>query len=215
MELQLEPKPGAIFLFLFSISKERAVVNSNFPAGRGKGNFLCLWKNGTPWPPEDSSSQEHLFALIEASPNGVLGIRRLLFKWPTVLQYLFPTCLMATIAWECSSRGKLFRGPDTAELTAANAHPGAGLHPAAWAKKCLFLSTVYQAQPKFLRKGRQVIFHPHTSMLQNQVVSFTFCLLSLSFWGFPFLVVLNSCHMLKMRIGKLISPTRELLKSRR
>lgn len=36
------------FYFSFSISKEKAVVNSNFPAGRGKGNFLCVWKNGTP-----------------------------------------------------------------------------------------------------------------------------------------------------------------------
>lgn len=32
-----------IFISLFSISKEKAVVNSNFPAGRGKGElFMCV-----------------------------------------------------------------------------------------------------------------------------------------------------------------------------
>lgn len=135
MEIQSEPKPGAIFLFLFSISKEKAVVNSNFPAGRGKGHFSCVWKNGTPQPPEDSFSQEHLFAPIEASPNWVPGTRSLLFKCPTVLQYSFPTCPMAVIAWECSSQGRLFLGPDTAELTAANVHPDSGLNSVAWVEK--------------------------------------------------------------------------------
>lgn len=120
------------FYFSFSISKGKAAANSNFPAGTGKENFLCVWKNGTPPQPyEDSSSQEHLFAPIDACPNRVLGIRRLLFKWPTLLQYSFPTCLTATIAWECSSQGKLFLGPDTAELTAANVRPESGQHPVA------------------------------------------------------------------------------------
>lgn len=35
---------------------------------------------------------------------------------------------MAVIAWECSSQGKLFLGPDMAELTAANVHPESGLN---------------------------------------------------------------------------------------
>lgn len=38
---------------------------------------------------------------------------------------------MAVIAWECSSQGKLFLGPDMAELTAANVHPESGLNPVA------------------------------------------------------------------------------------
>lgn len=114
------------FLFLFSISKGKVVVNSNFPAGRGKGHFFCVWKNGTPQPPEDSSSQEHLFAPIEASPNRVLGIGSWLCKCPAALQYSFPTCPMAATAWECSSQGKLFLGPDMAEPTAANVHPEPG-----------------------------------------------------------------------------------------
>lgn len=36
------------FYFAFPISKEKAVVNSNFPAGRRKGDFLYVWKNGAP-----------------------------------------------------------------------------------------------------------------------------------------------------------------------
>lgn len=131
MEIQSKPKPGAIFLFLFFHFKRKPVVNSNFPADRGKGNFSCVWKNGTHQPPENSFSQEHLFAPIEACPNWVLGIGSLLFKCPTILQYLFPTCLLAMIAWECSSQGKLFLGPDMAELTAANVHPETGLDPVA------------------------------------------------------------------------------------
>lgn len=123
------------FYFSFSISKEKAVVNSNFPAGRGMGDFLMCERMVPPQPPEDSSSQEHLFAPIEASPNWVLGIRSLLFKCPTILQYLFPTCLMAVIAWECSSQGKLFLGPVMAEPRAANAHPESGLGPVAWELK--------------------------------------------------------------------------------
>lgn len=71
-------------------------------------------------PPEDSSSQEHLFAPTEACPNGVLGMRSLLFKCATILQYLFPTCFMAVTGWECSSWGKLFLGRDIV----ANVHPG-------------------------------------------------------------------------------------------
>lgn len=110
------------FLFLFSISKGKAVVNSDFPAGRGKGHFLCVSKNGTPGPPEDSSSQEHLFAPFEASPTRVLGIGSSLCKCPAALQYSFPTCPMAATAWECSSQGKLFLGPDMAEPKAANVH---------------------------------------------------------------------------------------------
>lgn len=110
------------FYFSFSISKEKAVINSNFPAGRRKEHFLCMWKNGTPWSPEESSSQEHLCAPTEACPNWVLGIRSLLCKCPTILQYLFPTYLMAMIAWEGSSPGKLLLGLDTAMLTAANVH---------------------------------------------------------------------------------------------
>lgn len=52
---------------------------------------------------------------------------------------------MAVIAWECSSQGKLFLGPDTAELTAANVHPESGLGPVALElKKHLFFS-VHQA----------------------------------------------------------------------
>lgn len=37
---------------------------------------------------------------------------------------------MAVIAWECSSQGKLFLGPDMAE-PAANIHPESGLDPVA------------------------------------------------------------------------------------
>lgn len=132
------------FYFSFSISKEKAVVNSNFPAGRGMGDFLVCERMAPPQPPEDSSSQEHLLAPIEASPNWVLGIRSLLFKCSTILQYLFPTCLMAVIAWECSSQGKLFLGPVMAEPRAANAHPESGLGPVAWELKMplLFLPSL-------------------------------------------------------------------------
>lgn len=123
------------FLFLFSISKGKAVVNSDFPAGRGKGHFLCVWKNGTPRPAEDSFSQEHLFAPIEASPTRVLGIGSSLCKCPAALQYSFPTCPMAATAWECSSQGKLFLGPDMAEPKAANVHPEPGPGSVARVKK--------------------------------------------------------------------------------
>lgn len=92
---------------------------------------MCVKEWHPPQPPDDSSSQEHLFAPIEASPNWVLGIRSLRFKCPTVLQYLFPTCLMAVIAWECSSQGRLFLGPGMAELTAVHVHPESGLGPVA------------------------------------------------------------------------------------
>ena len=65
---------------------------------------------------------------------------------------------MAMIAWECSSQGKLFLGPDMAELTAANVHLESGLNPVApelKKKKSLFFSfSVYQPQQKFLRSGR-------------------------------------------------------------
>lgn len=150
MEIQSEPKPGAMFLFLFSISKGKAVVNSDFPAGRGKGHFLCVWKNGIPQPPEDSSSQEHLFAPIEASPNRIPGTGSSLCTCPAALQYSFPTCPVAAAAGECFSQGKLCLGPDMAEPTAANVHPEPGPGSVAEFKKkkkkpLLYLPTVHQA----------------------------------------------------------------------
>lgn len=48
---------------------------------------------------------------------------------------------MAVIAWECSSQGKLFLGPETAEPMAANVYPESGRGPVAREfKKCLFFS---------------------------------------------------------------------------
>lgn len=96
-------------------------------------------------PSKDSSSQEHLFAPIEAGPNWVPGIRSELSKCPTILQYLFPTCLMAMMTWECSSQGKLFLGPDMAQLTTANVHPESSLDPVAPEYKNAPSLSVYQA----------------------------------------------------------------------
>lgn len=123
------------FFLLFSISKGRAVVNSPFPAGRGKGHFSCVWENGTPPPPEDGSSQEHLFAPIEASPTRILGIGGSRCGRPAALQYSFPTCPAAATAGERSGQGTLFLGPVMAQPAAANVHPEPGPGSAARVKK--------------------------------------------------------------------------------
>lgn len=116
------------FYFYFPISKARAVFNSIFSA-EGKGNFH-VWKNGTP---------SHLRTRLPSN-TCLLQLKPVqtespdlepLFKCSTILQYLFPTCLTAMIAWECSSQGKLCLGPDMAQLTVANAHSESHLAPEA------------------------------------------------------------------------------------
>lgn len=135
-----------------------------------------------PQPPEDSSSQEHLFAPTEACPNWGLGIRSLLFKCPTILQYLFPTCLTAVIAWERSSQGKLLLGPDMAELTAANVHPESGLNPVTLEfKNTSFSFSVYQSQKKFLRRVEVNNFLSSWPICCKSKLYFSFCLLNLIF----------------------------------
>lgn len=69
---------------------------------------------------------------------------------------------MAVIAWECSSQGKLFLGPDMAELTAANVHPESGLHPVAPEFKNAFFSqftrlskSSYGGEDKYFSSSQQ------------------------------------------------------------
>lgn len=111
-----------VFISLFPFQKKKLSLILIFLQAEERSTSYVCERMAPPWPPEESSSQEHLCAPTEACPNWVLGIRSLLFKCPTILQYLFPTCLMAMIAWEGSSPGKLSLGLDTAMLTAANVH---------------------------------------------------------------------------------------------
>jgi hypothetical protein len=85
---------------------------------------MCV-KNGTPALSHQRTVPPRTPVLSKLSP----GDQELALKCPTTLQHLLPTCLMTVIAWEGSSQGKLFLGPSTAELTAANVHPGSALDP--------------------------------------------------------------------------------------
>lgn len=64
------------FYFAFPISKEKAVVNSNFPAGRRKGDFLYVWKNGAPpshlskVPPRSTCLLQLMLLQIESWGSG-------------------------------------------------------------------------------------------------------------------------------------------------
>lgn len=62
---------------------------------------------------------------------------------------------MAMIAWECSSQGKLFLGPDMAKLTAANVHLESGLNPVApeLKKNASFFLFSLPASAKILKEG--------------------------------------------------------------
>lgn len=129
-----------LFDFSFSISKERVVVNSDFPAGWGKGNFYVCERMAHPSHLRRALPRNtcllHLKSVQTTFPD-----QELLFQCPASLQYLFPTCLMPLIAWECSSQGKMCLGPDMAKLPAANVHPESGSR-GAWVQKCSSFSLV-------------------------------------------------------------------------
>lgn len=179
-----------IFISLFPFQKKKLWLILIFLQAEGRGTFYVYERMAPPQPPEDSSSQEHLFAPIEACPNWVLGIGSLLFKCPTILQYLFPTCLMAVIAWECSSQGKLFLGPDMAELTAANVHPESGPNPVApeFKNASFFPPPPFHSLPGWAKVLKEEEVNNFSSSYQHVAKpSYTFHSLSLKsdFWVLP------------------------------
>lgn len=156
----MQPKSGAILYFSFSISKERAVVNSAFPTGRGEGTFYVCERMAHPQPSEDSFAQEHLFAPTEVCPNRVpgSGASPPIPHYPTIfIPHLSDACERLA----CSSQGEICLGPDVAKLPAANAHPESGSRGAG-VQKCSSFLSVYQAQQKPLRGGSKTFIRTLT-----------------------------------------------------
>lgn len=88
-----------------------------------------------------------------------------------------PPCLMAMIAWECSSQGRLCLDPDMAKLTVANAHPESHLAPEALEFKLpLPFRLLGLAKAS---KRRSKYFSSSQKYVMNQVMPFTLCLLRL------------------------------------
>lgn len=116
------------------------------------------------------------------------------------------------------SQGKLFLGPDMAELTAANVHPESGLKPVAPEFKNAFFFFPFHILPGLAKVPKEEEVNNFSSSYQRVAKpSYTFSSLSLKsdFWLFHSLVILNNCLKLKMKTSKSFSPIRELLKSRR
>lgn len=209
------------FYFSFPFQKEKLRSILIFPRAEGRHTFYVCGRMAPSQPPEDGSSQEHLFAPIEASPNRVPGTRSSLCTSPAALQYSFPTCPVAATAGERSSQGKLCLGPDMAERAAANVHPEPGPGSVARDKKKKKASSFPAHSPpglaRVLKEGEVNHFSSSYQYVAKPSCIFHSSSLKSVFFlgGFRLLVILNSWYLLKMRIGKLISPTRELLKSRR
>lgn len=90
------------------------MVNSDFPAGRKKGNFYVCEGMAHPQPSEDSSSQEHLLAPIEVYPNRVPG------SGASLPMPHNPTIFIPHLSDACDSLGMLQPGKDALALTWPN-----------------------------------------------------------------------------------------------
>ena len=95
---------------------------------------------------------------------------------------------MAMIAWECSSQGKLFLGPNIAELTAANVHPESGLDPVAPEfKNAFFPPSPFHTLPglaKFLKEEEVNNFSSSYQHVAKPSYTFHSFFLKSDFWVF-------------------------------
>lgn len=110
---------------LFPFQKKELQLILLFLQAEGRGTFMCVRGWHTPSHlrtalPRNTCLRQ-LKSVQTKSPD-----QELLFRGPAILQYLFPTCLVPVIAWECSSQGWMCLGPDMAKPSGANAHPEPG-----------------------------------------------------------------------------------------
>lgn len=90
---------------LFPFQKKEWQLILRFLQAEGRGTFMCE-RMAHPQPSEDSSSQEHLFALIEVCPNRVPG------SGASLPMPHYSTIFIPHLSDACDSLGVLQPGKD-------------------------------------------------------------------------------------------------------
>lgn len=91
---------------LFPFQKKELQLILIFLRAERRRTFMCMKAWHTPSHLRTALPRNTCLLPLKSVQTASLD-QELLFRCPAILQYLFPTCLMPVIAWECSSQGKM------------------------------------------------------------------------------------------------------------